>query len=161
MISARLSALARIDHSFSIDKPPELAQAMFVRDIAPELAQDRDFQITRERPGQLVFSDGEPSGSEVVDPGLGGSTQEREDSEASDAPLGGGARNLFMQNVNARSAPDDLPGLFARHVHVDFTPEGAGTRVRLHGHLERDVCHGLKLLGTPQHWPEIADQPHD
>jgi hypothetical protein len=31
---------------------------MFVRDIAPELAKDRDFQITRERPGQLIFSDG-------------------------------------------------------------------------------------------------------
>ena len=48
--------MARIDHSFSVDKPPDVAQAMFVRDIAPELAKDRDFEIASEGPGQLIFS---------------------------------------------------------------------------------------------------------
>jgi hypothetical protein len=37
---------------------------MFVRDIAPELAKDQDFQIAHERPGQLVFSDGIATGGD-------------------------------------------------------------------------------------------------
>jgi hypothetical protein len=39
---------------------------MFVRDIAPELARDRDFEISRERPGQLIFGDGAAPGSDLT-----------------------------------------------------------------------------------------------
>lgn len=149
--------MARIDHSFSIDKPPHVAQAMFLADIAPELAKDRDFQVTRERPGQLIFSDGSPGS------GIGELEESEEEQGAgtADAALGPNPSGPRAQNLNARLVADDLPGLLARHIHVDFSAEGTGTRVRVHGHLERDVCHGLKLLGTPQHWPENADQPHD
>lgn len=153
--------IARIDHTFSVDKPPDVAQAMFVRDIAPELARDRDFQVTRERPGALIFSDGAPHDSDEASSEVEESAQQREDLGSVDAPVGGALSNALTQNINASLIPDDLPGLLARHIHVDFTAAAGGTSVRVHGHLERDVCHGLELLGTPQHWPEIADQPHD
>ncbi len=134
---------------------------MFVRDIAPELARDRDFQVVRERPGQLVFSDGVPpdpieAGSELEE-----SSGQKEDLGSMNAPAGGDPSDPLMRNINARLVPDDVPRLLPRHMHVDFSAAGSGTSVRVHGHLERDVCHGLKLLGTPQHWPETADQPHD
>jgi hypothetical protein len=142
--------MARIDHSFSIDKPPDVAQAMFVRDIAPELARDRDFEIASESPGRLIFSDGFGPGSNV-DPNFEESTQERDDREGPDAAF----------SASLMHAPADLPSMFPRHIQVDFSAEVTGTRVRVHGHVERDVRHGLELLGTPKHWPEIADQPHD
>jgi hypothetical protein len=153
--------MARIDHSFSVERPPDVAQAMFVRDIAPELARDRDFEIVRERPGQLVFSDGVAAGSDLESAEIEESTQEREDLGTVDAPVGGSPADPRLRNLNARFVADDLPSLLARHIHVEFTPEATGTRVRVHGHLERDVCHALELLGTPRHWPETADQPHD
>jgi hypothetical protein len=148
--------MARIDHSFSIEKPPDVAQAMFVRDIAPELARDRDFQIARERSGQLILSDGAAPHADMEAP-LEGEPQGREDpwiaTDAAGVPS--------ERYVRRGTVTHDLPGLFARHIHVDFSPRGSGTLVRVHGHLERDVCHALELLGTPQHWPEIADRPHD
>ena len=151
-------AIARIDHSFTIDKPAELAQAMFVRDIAPELAKDRDFQIAHERPGQLVFIDGiATAGDEesVLEEGT------HDEQPWARLPV----RNprwtgRFLRSVD-RGASEDLAGVLPRHIKVEFTPEGAGTCVHVHGHVEHDVCHGLELLGTPRHWPEIADQPHD
>ena len=133
---------------------------MFVRDIAPELARDRDFEIVRERPGQLVFSDGVAPGSDV-EGDLEESSQEREDRGSEDAPIPGNPTVGLGVPLNASLVPDDLPALFARHIRVDFSPEGNGTLVHVDGHLERDVRHGLDLLGTPQHWPETADQRHD
>ncbi len=156
--------MARIDHTFSVDKPPDVAQAMFVRDIAPDLARDRGFEITRERPGELVFSDGTAPGSDV-DPDFEESapepqdSQEREASGTVRAPMGPSEPPTPL--LDASFVSDDIPALLARHIHVDFSAQGAGTRVRVHGHVERDIRHGLELLGTPQHWPEIADQPHD
>jgi hypothetical protein len=144
-----------------VDEPPDVAQAMFVRDIAPELARDRDFQVTRERPGELIFSDGAPPGSDEEGSEIDESAQQEEDLASVDARMGGDLIGPLTQNINASVVGDDLPGLLARHIHVDFTAAASGTSVRVHGHLERDVCHGLTLLGTPQHWPEIADQPHD
>jgi hypothetical protein len=123
---------------------------MFVRDIAPELARDRDFKIAHERPGQLIFSDGFGPGS-GVDPKFEESSQKWEDPARPNAAFGGGVMQIS----------EDLPAMFPRHIQVDFSAEVTGTRVRVHGHVERDVRHGLELLGTPQHWPEIADQPHD
>ena len=145
-----------------MDKAPAVAQAMFVRDIAPELASDRDFQITAERPGELIFSDGVPPGSDEAGTEFEESAEQKEDLGRVDAPAGGDPNNPVLQEINAAAlAPEDLPRLLRRHIHIDFTAEGSGTSVRVHGHVERDVCHGLKLLGTPQHWPEIADRPHD
>jgi hypothetical protein len=150
--------IAKIDHSFTIDKPAELAQAMFVRDIAPELARDRDFQIAHERPGHLVFSDGVATGGDeasVLEEGAHG-----EEPWARLPALARRWPGRFVLAVD-RGGSEDLAGVLPRHIKVDFTAEGAGTRVHVHGHIEHDVCHGLELLGTTQHWPEIADQPHD
>jgi hypothetical protein len=152
------SAIARIDHSFTIEEPAELAQAMFVRDIAPELAKDRDFQIAHERPGQLVFSDGIATGGDeesVLAEGTQG-----EEPWAPIPSLVSRWPGRFVQGVG-RGGGEGLAAILPRHIKVDFTSEGIGTRVHVHGHVEHDVCHGLELLGTPRHWPEIADQPHD
>ena len=148
------SDMAKIDHTFSIDKPPDIAQAMFVRDIAPDLARDGEFQIARERPGQLIFSDGAVPKADAESP-LEGETQ---DEPWIPADAAGAPSDAFVRRA---TVTDDLPELFARHIHVDFSSDGTGTNVRVHGHVERDVCHGLERLGTPQHWPEIADRPHD
>jgi hypothetical protein len=150
--------ITRIDHSFTIEEPAELAQAMFVRDIAPELAKDRDFQIAHERPGQLVFRDGiVTAGDEesVLDEGT-----HDEEPWARLQSVGRVGPARFLQRFGLGGG-DELAEVLPRHIKVDFAPEGAGTRVHVHGHVEHDVCHGLELLGTPRHWPETADQPHD
>ncbi len=163
--------MARIDHSFSMEKPPEVAQSMFVRDIAPELAKDRDFEIRRESPGELIFSDGAAPGRDV-DPDFEESSQEREDRGSSDFPLGrdvadeGSASppsgfELRGPNLDASLVSEGLDGVYARHICIEFKAEGASTVVRIHGHLERDLQHALERLGTPDHWPATADLPHD
>lgn len=124
-----------------------------MRDIAPELARDRDFQIARERPGQLIFSDGAVPSAGTGSP-LEGEPQGLEDAWIP-TDAAGMASDPYVERL---TVTDDLPEMLARHIHVDFSPDGTGTLVRVHGHLERDVCHGLKLLGTPGHWPEIADR---
>jgi len=108
--------------------PPEKAEEMFVRDLAPELAKDRGFHITREDPGHLVFSD-----VPLETPGL---------------------------DLRRGAAVEEID-LIARHIRVEFTPEGSGTLVKLHGHAEKDIRDAIDKLGTPNHWPEIADRPHD
>lgn len=145
--------MARIDRSFSLDRPPEQAQAMFVRDIAPELARDRDFGIVRERPGELIFSQRAAADSLQLEEDLEEPVEEHRDAIA-DAGAPGWRFNAFH-------GADDLAGALPRHIRVEFTGEGTGTRVHVHGHVERDVCHALEKLGTPQHWPETADLPHD
>lgn len=109
--------------------PPDKAEEMFVGDLAPELAKDRGFHITHERPGQLVFSD-----VPIESPG------------GFDARHGASVEEI---------------DLLARHIRVEFTPEGTGTLVKLHGHAEKDIRDAIDKLGTPDHWPEIADRPHD
>lgn len=134
---------------------------MFVRDIAPELARDRDFQAVGERPGQLIYSDGAPPALGQEGSGSQDDAEQEEDLASLDAPVGVEPSGPMIQNIGGSLVADDLPELLARHIHVDFSAEGAGTSVHVHGHVERDVCHGLELLGTPRHWPETADEPHD
>jgi hypothetical protein len=150
--------IARVNHSFTIDKPAEVAQAMFVRDIAPELARDRDFQIAHERPGQLIFSDGIVAAGDEASVLEEGTHDEEPWARLPLVGRVGPAR--FLQRFGLASG-DELTEVLPRHIKVDFTPESTGTSVHVHGHVEHDVCHGLELLGTPRHWPEIADQPHD
>jgi hypothetical protein len=137
---------------------------MFVRDIAPELARDRGFQIVRERRGQLVFADGATPGADL-DSLVEGDAEAREEpwNEPNlNEELGARISTRTPALLRAQSmAGEDLPQLLPRHIRVDFSAEGSGTSVHVHGHVERDVRHGLELLGTPQHWPEIADRPHD
>jgi hypothetical protein len=128
-VRARIGLVARVEKTFVMQVPPEKAEDMFVRDLAPELAKDRGFHITREQPGRLVFSDVPIESTQSLDLRYGASLEELD--------------------------------LLARHIRVEFTPEGAGTQVRLHGHAEKDIRDAIDKLGTPNHWPEIADLPHD
>jgi hypothetical protein len=176
--------MAKIDHSFTMGMPPRVAQAMFARDIAPELAHDRRFQIARERPGEIAFSDG-------VRVGAGPETLAEEEAvpaPAEDEPAGeleslrhgpddgrfaaasplGGPLPLDREGNPEDPLLGPIPGgfteperLLARRIHVEFTPHEAGTLVHVHGHCEHDIRRGLELLGTPGHWPETADRPHD
>jgi hypothetical protein len=59
---AESAVVAKIERSFSKSVSPELAQEMFVRDIAPDLHRDQGFTLYEQEPGHLAFSDG------VVDP---------------------------------------------------------------------------------------------
>ena len=121
--------MARVEKTFTMQVPPDKAEEMFVRDLAPELAKDRGFHITHEQPGHLVFSDVPIESPQDVGVRLGAA----------------------MQGID----------LFARHIRVEFTPEGTGTLVKLHGHAEKDIGEAINKLGTPNHWPEIADRPHE
>jgi hypothetical protein len=49
---------------------PEQAQAMFVRDIAPELHKLRGFSLYKNKPGRLAFGDGRDLS--VHEPGVDG-----------------------------------------------------------------------------------------
>ena len=154
--------MARINYSFQMSETPQEAQAMFVRDIAPELAQARDFQIAHARPGELTFSDG--AGPMAL--GLVGDAE-----AAMDGGREPGIRPVEQVTLeptapggelDAYVGSDDLEGVFARHVRVEFTPAQDGTEVHnLHGHVERDLKHALEKLGTAQHWPATAGLPHD
>jgi hypothetical protein len=144
-----------------------VAQAMFVRDIAPELAKDRGFQIAHERPGHLIFSDGTVPNADF-DSLLGGDAQEREEPWNERNPEERLGPRIGIGRVGPAALPrsqvgayDNLAEVLPRHIRVDFNPEASGTSVHVHGHVEHDIRHGLELLGTPQHWPEIADRPHD
>jgi hypothetical protein len=160
----KTAEIARLDHTFSIDKPPEVAQAMFVRDIAPELAKDRGFQIAREHPGRLIFSDGAVPSADL-DSLLEGDAAGQDEPWNVPKPGAVPGAGFTVGRVglwrSEAGAVDNLAEVLPRHIRVDFNPDGSGTSVHVHGHVEHDVRHGLQLLGTPQHWPEIADRPHD
>jgi len=50
--------VARVNASFTMDLPPDQAQAMFVRDLLPDLHNDGGFVLYEERPGRLELSKG-------------------------------------------------------------------------------------------------------
>ncbi len=111
--------------------PPEQAQAMFVRDIAPELSRGRGFYLAREQPGKLDFRDQKSEPGEIVE---GHAVRD-------EGPL--------------------LKWLGARRIQFEFTSTLTGTLVTIQGGAERDVRDALDQLGTTAHWPEAADRPHD
>jgi hypothetical protein len=163
--------MARIENSFEMDVPPEQAQAMFVRDIAPDLAKDGGFQPAHEKPGLLLYSDAlgnfgaEFDPEEVADPDVVGHEEEDDEPEVTAAEesheirLGaiGIEPNVQYRDPTLYAA---LRRLTARHVKVQFEAEGGGTRVTISGSAEHDIRRGLDELGTQGHWPETADQPH-
>ncbi|MGO9322794.1 MAG: hypothetical protein ACLQBY_18605 [Solirubrobacteraceae bacterium] len=63
--------------------------------------------------------------------------------------VGGGRSN----DTDLYSALREVAG---HHLHVDFEPEGSGTRVRIHGHVEGKVRDGIDLFGLPGRWPETG-----
>jgi hypothetical protein len=138
--------MAKLDRIFQMPYPPEKAQALFVRDVAPAFAQAGEFVLNKEERGELHFSEGDV----VTGPAQPG-----------EEPLFGEAE-LETPGVPAR-AQELSTGLgrgFARHIKVEFTPDGDGTRVEIEGHAEHDVRDAIDRLGTPGHWPETAENPH-
>jgi hypothetical protein len=138
--------MAKLDRIFQMPYPPEQAQALFVRDVAPAFAQAGEFVLYEEEPGELHFSEGNVA-TGAAHPG--------------EAPLFGEAQ-LETRGVPAR-AQKPTSGMargFARHIKVEFTPDGDGTRVEIKGRAERDVRDAIDRLGTPGHWPETAENPH-
>jgi hypothetical protein len=139
--------MARLDRIFQMQYPPEKAQELFVRDVAPAFAQAGAFVLYQEQPGELHFSEGDVATGAA---------------QPSEPPLFGAA-DLETRGVPLR-AQEPSTGLsrgFARHIKVEFTPDGDGTRVEIKGHAEHDVRDAIDRLGTPGHWPETAEDPHD
>jgi hypothetical protein len=46
-------------------------------------------------------------------------------------------------------------------IDVRFELDTLGTKITIRGHCKRKLREALEQLGTPGHWPETADQPHD
>ena len=51
--------MSKVKHTFVATDSPEVLQAMFLRDIRPELHRQGRFVLTKETPGCLKLSDGE------------------------------------------------------------------------------------------------------
>jgi hypothetical protein len=109
---------------------PARAQAMFVRDISPDLHKLRGFSLYKNEPGTLGFGDERDLTAYSV-----------------------GERGRGMPGVSP------LMRRFAeRRIRVEFTAEPTGTRVTLRGGAERDVRDALVRLGEPGQWPDTADR---
>ncbi len=159
-----------------MDVPPEKAQEMFVRDIVPDLHRDGRFTEYREAPGELRLSDADFH----REPGLGRGGAiltsldlddiadpdelEAHDGEAAEPALADVLRrgtDAEAPTAGGRHAPPSVELLASHRLKVTFAANGGGTLVTIKGSAHADVSRGLERLGSPQHWPEIADQPHD
>ncbi len=100
---------------------------MFVDEIAPELHKKAELAMCKDEPGHVLFNDG------IVDP--------------IDLPI------RRSDDTELYSALREITG---HHLHVDFEAEGSGTRVRIHGHVEREIRDGIDLFGQPGRWPETG-----
>jgi hypothetical protein len=163
--------VARVNASFTMDVPPEQAQAMFVRDLLPDLHKDAGFILYEERPGRLelskgVVEDSAHSLTELADPDVVHHPEEIEEPELKRAEPRAPA-DAFQSAPGGREGPPGPPVYsevrrwISRRLDVEFAPEGTGTRVTLKGHAERDVRDALGRLGSPGHWPATANDPHD
>jgi hypothetical protein len=161
--------MAKLAHSFTMDVPPEQAQAMFVRDLVPDLHKDGDMILSKERAGRLDFSYGPTEGAnldllEVADPDVVGHPEENDEPAVraveerepfSFFPAGPG------RIAGSGLMAGKLEGLGSPHIEVTFAAAPEGTLVTLKGHIERHVHDAILRLGTQGHWPEIANDPHD
>ena len=109
-----------------MSEAPAQAQAMFVAEIAPELHRKANLAMCGEEPGHVFFSDG------IVDP--------------EELTTGRGGNDPGLYSV--------LREISAHHLHVDFGPEGLGTKVKIHGRVEQKVRDGIELFGQAGRWPE-------
>lgn len=167
--------MARVHNSFEVDLAPDRAQAMFVRDLVPDLRRDGRFSLYREQPGELRLSDADfgaegPGGGrwasfdfqaleEMTDP----DEYEINDEEAGEPVLA----DVLRRGADAEAPAADghhhlgLELLASHRLRVRFVAEGSGTRVTIRGSAHEDVRNGLERLGSGGHWPETAAAPHD
>jgi hypothetical protein len=123
--------VGRIRHTFTMRQEPGDAQAMFVRDIAPDLHRLRGFTLYKNEPGELAFGDGR----DLVAYNIG---------ERGGAVMG---PSRLMRRLTER------------RVRASFDAVPEGTLVTLRGGAEGDVCKALALLGQSGQWPEKAPSP--
>jgi hypothetical protein len=141
--------MAHLERTFHMDYPPEQAQALFLRDVGPALAQDAEFVLQHEHPGELLFSEGDlglPPGP--LDEGLPFGNKELASADVAAAGFG------------HLGTPDGLARAFAAHIKVEFTADGQGTQVEIKGHAEHKLRDAIDRLGTTGHWPETVNDPH-
>jgi hypothetical protein len=135
--------VAKVDHRFSMVEPPAQALARFRDELGPELYHSGGFEVKDKQDCRLLFSDG------IVDPaGL-------------ETPDGGDAPGLLLRGRLRRSRRDTtlyslLRRASARRIAVEFTAQGAGTSVWVHGRAERGLCRALESLGAPGRWPQTG-----
>ena len=164
--------MARLRHSFRIESPPQRAQDAFVRDILPSLYKGSFYRLAEEKPGLLVFSDGDIDINRVFDPrrvAVGEETgrQRLGEPPAPPPPRERPRPRPRMMGVIAPNVEHRQPWLYAslrgavsRRIVVRFSAENSATRVDLSGSAPRELRDALKRLGNPGQWPETADQPH-
>ena len=160
---------------------------MFLRDIWPELAKDGEFRLYSEAPGVLRFVQGLP-GSEssledLADPDVVGHPEENDEPavtravegdelgvtpEPQDAAMGAGFTHATgLTARGTATAGDDalffsgFAHLLGRRIKITFSPASEGTRVEIKGRAEKRLAQALDRLGSPGHWPETANNPHD
>jgi hypothetical protein len=167
--------VARVHNSFEMGVAPEQAQAMFVRDLIPDLHRDGRFTTYREAPGQLRLSDADFGREPGFGRGLSGGANldlddiadpdefEVHDEEGSEPALADALRRGTDAEAPAATGHGrhSAEMLLSHRLKVTFAPRGDGTLVTVKGSAHDDVRKGLDRLGTPQHWPETADAPHD
>lgn len=163
--------MARVKGSFTIEVAPERAQAMFVRDIAPDLAKDAELALFKEHPGKLEFLPRVDTGNEdfdaveVADPDVVG--HKEEDEEPDVRRVSDRASSSIFQTEpgrvvgNRASVFSEIRRWGAPRLTVRFASAADGTVVTLKGSIDRDVRDALARLGTPGHWPATAHDPHD
>jgi hypothetical protein len=120
--------VAKVDHTFLMSQPPEQAQRMFVDEIAPEFDRKAELAMCKDEPGHVLFNDGIVNLDEV--------------------PVGSRANDPELYSA--------LREITGHHIHVDFQQEGSGTKVRVHGHVEREISHAIEEFGQPGRWPETG-----
>jgi hypothetical protein len=150
---------------------PEQAQALFVRDIVPDLHRDAGLTVLEERPGSLEFEPASVAGSlafdavEAVDPDVVG--HEEEDEEPAVTRARSSSPSTIFPYGFGRTGRTNAPvySLLRRWISprlkVRFVPAADGTLVKLSGSTERTVRDALGRLGSPGHWPATAEDPHD
>jgi hypothetical protein len=134
----------RIDHSFTMQLPPEQAQEVFNEDVASELAKQDEIEIVREEPGLIVLNDDDWHTT---------AWEQASEAERGDRPRE--AESGFGLRVESTYEREPVvPVHPGKGLRIEFHGEGAATSVRIHGHAEKSVREALEVLGTPGHWPE-------
>jgi hypothetical protein len=163
--------VARVKGNFTMEVAPEQAQAMFVRDIAPDLAKDAELALFKERPGSLEFVPRVDAGNQdfdpvaIADPDVVGHGEEDEEPDV--RRQGSRAESTIFTTApgrvvgNRASVFSELRRWGGPRLTVRFAPAADGTVVTLKGSIDRDVRDALARLGTPGHWPATAGDPHD
>jgi hypothetical protein len=151
---------------------PDVAQAMFERDILPELQRGRQFRLYRDVPGFMGFSDGIVDIDRVFEPvQAAGPVDARRREEGTPGRNGGSSAGAHGGQRPGRSAGVLAPNvvrrrpwlyvtlrrLSSKRIKVRFTEQPTGTLVRIRGSAGRATARGLNRLGEPGRWPASAE----